>query len=110
MHTFFVMLKDEEFRSRVENCKGFCMRHFLKLMEEAQQELSNANREWFYTTVISLMRDNLVRVKEDLDWFVGMFDYRQAGSDWKNSRDAVSRTMQKLQGLYPADPPYKMNR
>ena len=108
-HTFFVMLKDEEFRSRVENSKGFCMRHFTQLMEKAQQELPNAQREWFYNTVVKLMRDNLVRVKEDLDWFVGMFDYRQAGADWKNSRDAVSRSMQKLRGLYPADPPYKMN-
>ena len=108
-HTFFVMLKDEEFRSRVENSKGFCMRHFVQLLELAKQELPNSQREWFYPTVISVMRDNLVRVKGDLDWFVGMFDYRQAGGDWKNSRDAVSRSMQKLQGLHPADPPYKMN-
>ena len=108
-HTFFVMLKDEEFRSRVENCKGFCMRHFVQLLERAKQELPNSQREWFYSAVISVMRDNLVRVKGDLDWFVGMFDYRQAGADWKNSRDAVSRSMQKLQGLHPTDPPYKMN-
>ena len=108
-HTFFVMLKDEEFRSRVENSKGFCMRHFIQLMEKAQQELPNNQREWFYPAVLKLMRENLLRVKEDLDWFVGMFDYRQAGADWKNSRDAVPRTMQKLQGLHPSDPPYKMD-
>ena len=48
-------------------------------------------------------------VKEDIDWFVGMFDYRSAGRDWKNSRDAVSRGMQKLQGLHPTDPPYKQD-
>ncbi len=108
-HTFFVMLKDEQFRSRVEQSKGFCMRHFTQLLEKAAQELPNAQQEWFYATVIKLMRENLARVKGDLDWFVGMFDYRQAGADWKNSRDAVSRTMQKLKGLYPADPPYKMD-
>jgi hypothetical protein len=38
-----------------------------------------------------------------------MFDYRRTGSDWKNSRDAVSRTMQKLRGAYPNDPPYKQD-
>jgi len=108
-HTFFVLLKDPEFRSRVEESKGFCMRHFTQLMEQAKTELPNAQREWFYSAGIGLMQQNLTRVKEDLDWFVGMFDYRSAGRDWKNSRDAVSRTMQKLQGLYPADPPYKMN-
>ena len=108
-HTFFVLLKEAEFRSRVENSKGFCMRHFVQLVELADKELPNAQRQWFYDTVIDLMRQNLTRVKEDLDWFVGMFDCRQAGKDWKNSRDAVSRAMQKLQGLHPADPPYKMD-
>ena len=106
--SFFAMLKEPEFRERVENSKGFCMRHFALLLEQAHEKLPNAHREWFYTTVLQLMKENMERVKEDLDWFVGMFDYRQKGQDWKNSRDAVSRTMQKLQGLHPADPPYKM--
>lgn len=106
-HTFFVMIKDAEFRAKVENSKGFCVRHFAKLLEIAEDQLPGSQHEWFYKTVYQLMYTNLVRVKEDLDWFVGMFDYRQAGADWKNSKDALSRTMQKLQGLYPADPIYK---
>lgn len=108
-HTFFVLLKEEEFRTRVESCKGFCMRHFIQLLELAKTELANGQREWFYDTVIPLMKENLIRMKGDLDHFVSMFDYRSAGKDWGNARDAVSRTMQKLQGGYPADPPYKMN-
>ena len=78
-------------------------------MEKAQQELPNGQADWFYATVLSLMRENLCRVKADIDWFVGMFDYRQAGADWKNSKDAVSRGMQKLQGGYPGDKPYKVD-
>lgn len=105
--TFFVLLKEAEFRSRVENCKGFCLRHFSVLLEQAEKHLPNDQREWFYKTVFPLMMENLNRVKGDLDWFVCKFDYRNAGADWKNSRDAVSRTMQKLQGLHPADPPYR---
>ena len=105
--TFFLMIKDAGFRTKVEQSKGFCMRHFLKLMETAPQELPNDQRQWFYETIFPLMRANLARVKGDLDWFIDKFDHRNAGADWKNSRDAVSRTMQKLQGIYPADPPYK---
>ena len=108
-HTFFVLLKEEEFRSRVEGSKGFCMRHFAEVLELAKTELPNGQREWFYGTLIPLMKENLLRVKGDLDHFVSMFDYRSAGKDWGNARDAVSRTMQKLQGGYPADPPYKMD-
>ncbi|MBO5953562.1 MAG: hypothetical protein J6Q53_05540 [Oscillospiraceae bacterium] len=107
--TFFALLKEEEFRARVESGKGFCMRHFVQLMETAHDQLPNAQREWFYPTVIRLMRENMARVKEDIDWFVGMFDYRRAGRGWKSSKDAVSRGMEKLQGLHPADPPYKMD-
>ena len=53
------------------------------------------------------MQQNLQRVKGDLDWFTAKFDYRNAHADWKNSKDAVQRTMQKLQGGYPADPPFR---
>lgn len=104
---FFAMLKDPEFRAQVESGKGFCMRHFAFLLEQAHEKLPNAHREWFYTTLLRLMRENMYRVKGDLDHFVSMFDYRSAGSDWKNSRDAVPRSMEKLQGLHPSDPPYK---
>jgi hypothetical protein len=83
------------------------MRHFLALMEVAPDQVPNSQQEWFYTTVFSLMRENMARVKDDLDWFIEKFDYRNASADWRNSRDAVSRSMQKLQGVYPADPPYK---
>lgn len=106
-HTFFYLLKEGEFRAKVENSKGFCLRHFARLLQEAEEKLPNAQRDWFYATVFSLMEDNLVRVKEDLDWLIAKYDYRNAGADWRNSRDALQRAMQKLEGLHPADPPYK---
>ena len=107
--TFFHLIKDPEFRAKVEGSKGLCMHHFEKLLEASGEYPPNAQREWFFETVGNLMRDNLARVQEDLDWFVDKFDYRNASADWKNSRDAVSRTMQKLKSGYPADDPYKQN-
>ena len=108
-HTFFYLLREPEFRRRVEDSKGFCLRHFARLMELAPDKLPDRQRDWFYATVLPLMRRNLQRVKEDIDWFVAKYDYRNAGAPWKNSRDAVSRTIEKLQGLHPADPPYKQD-
>ena len=105
--TFFVLIKDPEFREKVESCKGFCVHHFAQLLEFAQKELPNSQLAWFYTTVLKLMGDNLVRVKEDIDWFVEKHDYRQAGAPWKNSMDAVPRGMQKLKGGHPSDKPYQ---
>ena len=105
--TFFAMLKDPEFRQAVETSKGFCMRHFKRLMEESETSLPNAQREWFKETIPNLMWNNLARVKEDIDWFVAKNDFRNAGLDWKTSRDAVSRGIQKLQGGHPADPVFR---
>ena len=36
-----------------------------------------------------------------------IYDYKNKDADWKNSRDAVQRGMQKAGSGYPADPPYK---
>lgn len=105
--TFFVLLKDEEFRTKVMNSKGFCMRHFSQMLRMAEEYLPGNQRDWFYPAVFKLMEENLLRVKDDLDWLVAKYDYRNASADWRNSRDALQRTMQKLEGLHPADPPYK---
>jgi hypothetical protein len=105
-HTFFVLLKEAEFRSRVENCKGFCLHHFSQLLHGAEQWLPNGQRQWFYDTVFPLMENNLIRVKNDLDWLIAKYDYRNAAADWKNSRDALQRAMQKLGGGHVADKPF----
>lgn len=105
--TFFAMIQDPEFRALAENSKGFCMIHFRQLLEEADRSLPNSQREWFVRTLLPLTLENLCRVKGDLDWFVAKNDFRNAGQDWKNARDAVSRGMQKLRGGHPADPVFK---
>ena len=107
--TFFHLIKEEEFRNKVEKSKGLCMHHFEQLLHRSQEQLPKAQQEWFYETMGNLMRDNLTRVQEDLDWFVDKFDYRNTSAPWKNSKDAVSRTMEKLKGGHPADAPYKEN-
>lgn len=107
--TFFHLIKDEDFRKKVASSKGFCLHHLEKLLEAAGDYLQNGQREWFYATVADLMRGNFDRVQGDLDWFIEKFDYRNASADWKSSKDAVSRSMQKLAGVYPADPPYKQD-
>ena len=107
VETFFYLLKEPEFRAKVENCKGFCLRHFTQLLAAAEEHLPNGQREWFHKTVPNLMLQNMFRVKEDLDWMVAKYDYRNASKPWGNSRDALQRSMQKLQGIYPADGPYK---
>ena len=107
---FYLYKKDEAFRQKVADSKGFCLHHFADLCDGADQKLSDKDRETFYNTLLPLMEENFKRIYEDVAWLIEKFDYRNQDADWKNSKDAVKRAMQKLKGGYPADPPYQMNR
>ena len=111
MDTFFYLWKqDDEFRSKIKNGKGFCLSHFGSLCENADRKLSDREKGDFYDIILPLMERNMQRLAEDVSWLVEKFDYRNKDADWKNSKDAIQRGMQKLKGGYPADPPYKMNK
>lgn len=105
--TFFYLLREPEFREKVENSKGFCLRHFTRLLREAEEHLPDNQRQWFAKKVLPLMEENLIRVKGDLDWLVAKYDYRNASKPWGTAQDALPRAMQKLQGIYPTDEPYR---
>lgn len=110
LDTFFYMFKqDQAFRDKIKNSKGFCLPHFGDLCA-SDMVLSEKDRDAFYACVIPLMEENMKRVAEDVAWMVEKFDYRNKDADWKNSKDAIQRGMQKLKGGYPADPAYKMNK
>lgn len=109
--TFFILYNNEaEFREKIKNSKGFCISHFGTLMENADIKMNDTQRQELYNILFPLMEKNMDRLQEDVDWMVEKFDYRNADADWKNSKDAVPRGMQKLMGGYPSDDPYKMKK
>lgn len=111
LDTFFYMYKrDSNFRDKIKDSKGFCLFHFKDLCETADTALTDKEKEAFYQMVFPLMEKNMERVTEDVAWMVEKFDYRNQNADWKDSKDAIQRGMQKLKGGYPADPPYKMKK
>ena len=111
MKTFFKMYKsDEEFRKQIADSKGFCIDHFKVLCEGADEMLSDKERADFYQTMLPLMRENVNRVYEDVAWFVEKYDYKNRDADWKDSKDAIQRGMQKLRGSDPSLPPYVLKK
>ncbi len=111
LDTFFYMYKkDEDFRKRILQGKGFCLHHFGDLCEYGESRLTDREKKEFYPAMFELMERNMERLSEDVSWLVDKFDYRNKDADWKNSKDAIQRGMQKLKGGYPADPVYKMNQ
>lgn len=91
--------KEDDFRNKFENSKGFCIPHFTKLLEHAQKSFSGTKLKGFIAMLYELEIKNLSRVQEDIVWFTKKFDFRFANEDWKNSRDAVPRTTEKIIGF-----------
>lgn len=107
--TFFVMFKkqDSEFIELVKNGKGLCLPHLADILDAAPLYLNEQEQKQLRDILFPQMEENLDRILEDLDWLEKKFDYRYKDADWKNSRDAVQRAMQKIDSGYPADPPYR---
>ena len=99
LHTFFHLYKnDGEFRRKFLEGKGLCIPHLGQLMEVAAEELNAKELGEFVQAVAVLEKNNLDRIQEDISWFIKKFDYRFEKEDWKNSKDAVERTVNKTRG------------
>lgn len=108
LKTFVHLLKQEsEFGRLLMESQGICVRHFSDVIETCGRELSDKEKEVWLPKLFSLMEKNLERVQEDINWLIEKYDYSNQNADWKNSRDAIQRTMQKLVSGYPADPVFK---
>ena len=93
---FYLYRKEENFRRKFEKCKGFCNNHYGMLYDAAPKYLSGHELESFTKLIDRLFIENLQRVCDDIEWYTDKFDYRNVDAPWKNSKDAVIRTILKL--------------
>ena len=106
LHTFFHLWShDTEFRKAFENGKGVCLPHLADLAAMAPTELSGQALAEFAQCLENLQQRSGARIQEDISWFIKKFDYRYTAEPWKNSQDAVPRTVNKLRGWCVGDEP-----
>lgn len=99
LHTFFHLYQqDTEFRKRFSDSKGLCLPHMGQLLEVAAEELGPRELGAFAVMLADLEKKNLDRIQEDISWFIKKFDYRFEKESWKDSKDAVERTANKMRG------------
>ena len=96
---FYLYKTEEDFRDTFRSSKGFCTKHYGMLYQMAGSNLSGTTLNEFIDDLNKLYLENMKRVKEDLEWFRDKFDYRNQDAPWKNSRDAVPRTLMKLNSV-----------
>lgn len=100
---FYLWKKEKDFRTMVFPGKGFCLEHFSALYQAADIYLSGAAAAEFKELLLAQEKAELSRVQEDIDWFIKKFDYRYANEPWKNAKDALPRTLLKVNGIYPEE-------
>lgn len=84
---------DTDFVNKFKNSKGFCTKHYANLYELAISELDKKELNEFLETLNNIYFKNMERVNDDLDWFIKKFDYRFQNEPWKNSQDALPRSI-----------------
>ncbi len=93
---FYMWEKDDKFKEKVLASKGFCMKHYTRLIDGAREHLKHP--EEFITSVTRLQLENLKRIGEDVHRFTLKFDYRNAKMEWGTAQDAPKRAAEKLRG------------
>ncbi len=95
LHLFF---KEPDFKELFVSKKGFCLPHLKMLLEGTLEHLNRKQRSEFVMTLMSMELIHLDRIKEEVNWFTQKFDYKNQDASWKNSRDALPRSIEKICG------------
>ncbi|NTV91663.1 MAG: hypothetical protein HGA22_15110 [Clostridiales bacterium] len=82
----------------IKSRKGFCMKHFRKLLELSEKYLKAKELAEFNDTIIIMQVKQLEQLKLDVNWFTQKFDYRNNEAPWGNSKDSIPRAIRRLSG------------
>jgi len=90
--------KDEAFHKKLATQPYFCLPHYKRFLEAAQQRLSKKRFAEFYRQASEVENKYFDELREDVSWFCKKFDYRYSDEPWKNSKDSVERAIAFLSG------------
>lgn len=92
----FLWDSDEDFPGIFSAQPYFCLPHYRRLTECAQQRLGKKKLPAFTSACSSIVEKYLGELKGDISWFCKKFDYRYDEEPWYNSKDAVERAIKFL--------------
>lgn len=95
---FYLWLNEPDFRDTFNTTKGFCLKHFRKLVKGTKKYLKPKSAKEFMKILLLIQIENMERIEKEVAWFNKKSDYRNADEPWGNSKDSVSRSIQKITG------------
>lgn len=91
---------DPDFKALYSQQPYLCLPHYGMALEAAQK-LPKKDFAAFESETTRLAKAYLAELSGDVTHFCRMFDYRNAGGDWGNSRDAIERAIAWLTARKP---------
>ena len=70
------------------------------IYDAAGNYLKAADLDEFRNQIAKIEDEHLTRVEDEVEWFTKKFDYRYANEPWKNSKDALPRSIQKINSQF----------
>lgn len=101
LRTVFVQFgKDEQFRKLYHDQEYICLNHYELLIRDSQIKpgVDKKFRNEFYAETNRLINNYINLLYDDVTHLTTMYDYRNQGKDWKNSKDSVERSIKFLTG------------
>lgn len=95
---FWQFFNEESFRKAFDDCEGFCRPHLATLLEGAAKYLNQDEASVFLSTLAEKQAAMTDVLTEDLEWFTLKFDYRNKDKPWGRSKDALARSIRRLEG------------
>ncbi len=96
---FFMWNKDDEFKEKFKKSKGFCMKHFQKVVEASGKALNDKQETEFLNVLMQKQIKEFQRIQDDIHRFTLKFDYRNRDMEWGTAEDAPIRTVEKIAGF-----------
>ncbi len=88
--------EEEDFRTLYAQQTHICTSHYSMITKLAMAKMRKKNVTAFVGVTAGLTRNYMDTLRSDVTHFCRMFDYRNAGGDWGNSRDAIERSIEFL--------------
>lgn len=87
---------EKEFADLFKKSKGFCLKHFARLLDTAKFAAGGTKEYLKDLTLIE--KENIERLEKELLFFTEKFDYRNSEKSWGTSEDALPRSINKIHG------------
>jgi hypothetical protein len=89
---------DTDFRRLFEQSGGFCIPHWGGQLKACKGAIISKKQLEFIQKLNEMEKKSLAELAKDLEWFTQKFDYRNTDKPWGNSKDALPRAINRIEG------------